>query len=197
MRKKGYTLVEVLVTLGIVGVVAILCVPMAVHNVNVKRDSATLGRVVSQIQTGNQNIIQRANSNSGNGEIVEVLALVTEDDVLSNNGERNILDIGVLQDIIPTFWGASTLQDNVMTILNTRATVTLQGGLDNNFVNGLNANLGNRATGYSLLIDVNGLKAPDTMGRDQFLFELMNDGTLNPSNAETRAVVQNNFSINN
>ena len=58
MKKFGFTLAEILVTLGVIGIVAALTVPQLVQNINKAHIGPTLQRVVSTIETANIDILR-------------------------------------------------------------------------------------------------------------------------------------------
>lgn len=60
-KKTGFTLMEVLLTLCIIGVVAALVIPQLVKNIQKNTAGAELGRMVEQVELGCQNYIQAYN----------------------------------------------------------------------------------------------------------------------------------------
>ena len=62
MKKKlGFTLAEVLITLGIIGVVAALTAPALVQNAGTAKVGPTLAKVVSTIETANEQLLADEN----------------------------------------------------------------------------------------------------------------------------------------
>ena len=58
MKKKlGFTLAEVLITLGIIGVVAALTAPALVQNAGTAKVGPTLAKVVSTMENANEQIL--------------------------------------------------------------------------------------------------------------------------------------------
>ena len=57
MNRKGFTLAEILVTLGIIGVVAALTAPALAQNAGSAKIGPTLQKVVSTIETANEQIL--------------------------------------------------------------------------------------------------------------------------------------------
>ena len=71
MKKFGFTLAEVLITLGIIGVVAALTMPAIVNQSGIKHVGPTLQKVVSSIAQANEAIL--------NDENITDLALINDD----------------------------------------------------------------------------------------------------------------------
>ena len=61
-NKKAFTLAEVSIAMAVIGIVATLILPLVVKNVQKLQTGPMLGRILEQIETGNQNIINLANS---------------------------------------------------------------------------------------------------------------------------------------
>lgn len=79
LRKKGFTLAEVLVALGIVGVIAATVLPGLVDNSKKSKNAAVLGRVVVAVEAGAQNYIQAKNDESTDGSYVQDLLGIGSD----------------------------------------------------------------------------------------------------------------------
>lgn len=86
MRKRGYTLSEILVALTIVGVIAALVIPQLVKNIQKNETGAILAKSVEQLETGFQNVIQTANDHYTDGSYAEVLAVISPDDLTTDGG---------------------------------------------------------------------------------------------------------------
>lgn len=64
MKKKfGFTLAEVLITLGIIGVVAALTAPALIQNVGSAKIGPTLAKVKSTIEIANEQILSDNDAN--------------------------------------------------------------------------------------------------------------------------------------
>ena len=55
--KKGFTLAEVLITLGIIGVVAAMTMPTLINNINNKQNIAALKKAYSLISQAGVDVI--------------------------------------------------------------------------------------------------------------------------------------------
>ena len=197
--KSGFTMAEVLAALLIVGVIAILVLPMLVKNMQKQQSVAILGRAVDQIQTGNQNIIQFANVNRTNGSYSNTLSSVNMSDLISGQGQTSILlDF---EDVIPAYWGLVPFDGNLLPIKDfsgneestdaqrvdagTRFSFSKFPGMvaiSGNIANIDSINSADRITDIFVYIDTNGWdRRPNIAGKDVFAFQLRNDGTLRPA----------------
>ncbi len=77
-RKKAFTLSELLLTLAIIGVVAAITIPQLVIGMQKKQAGSQLGRVVSQVELGCQNLIQYENSKITDGSYINNLSDVPD-----------------------------------------------------------------------------------------------------------------------
>ena len=63
MKKHGFTLAEVLLSLAIVGILAAITIPQIAIGVEKRKAGAIVGRATEQISLGCQNYIQAYNDN--------------------------------------------------------------------------------------------------------------------------------------
>ncbi len=205
MTKKGFTLSEVLITLGIIGVVAALTLPSLVANYQKTVYVNQLKKSVSVIENGFKMI-------------------------LADDGVDKLTDTG-LWLVLPDFIGAGALNSNFMGYMKKYFKVIGNNTIDlknykhlngsypgdnqrSNFVladgsyfmlgsvyktpNSLSEEncrkvkeLGGNfcESAISLLyIDVNGSKGPNQFGRDLFQFTVSNDGRLMPAGGKNDAL---------
>lgn len=121
--KKAFTMAEVLVALGVLGVLTAMVLPGIVKNNQKHFSGAVLGRAVAQIEQGNKNIIQTANLNNENGNYYEVLGLITRGDILGATANQvlKIIDFGNFEQLVMGFWGLEPTEipvNSVKTIKN-------------------------------------------------------------------------------
>lgn len=219
--KFGFTIAEMLVTLGIVAVIATIAMPQLNKEMQKKQAGPMLARAVQQIETGNLNIIQSANAN---GVFTDVLGNIALKDLEISDSTDTV--ISSLNDVIPHFWNVKST-NAVGTVKNFNGTVAgsiIKGRLslarfyDFSKIPASIAlsvvltqnDIGVYKTGYDddnlqtfVFIDTNTwAKAPNTFGKDIFVFSLMNNGRLKPYNSGntgaeyTKTVVENGFKIN-
>ena len=195
MFKKGFTLVEVLIALAILGVISAILIPNVSNDIQKKQSASTLAKAIAQIETGNQDMIQYVNANSIDGSAIDTLAMITYTD-LGGNSSNSILTAN-LQNSVRSFWGLDT---NVVNI--SPGILTYDGGafeeasLSNNYsFSKILAGVSivtpaqpvisddfDAETGYLIYIDTNGWgQKPNKTGKDVFSFKLLNDGKLVPN----------------
>ena len=91
MNRNGFTLMEILISLGIVGVVAAVTIPSLVSSTNNKNIGNALARSVELIQQGFTNIKVEAQTNSADDTVFENIAMIKKSD-LGLDGETYITD---------------------------------------------------------------------------------------------------------
>ena len=199
--KKGFTLIEALLALTIVGIVAALIIPQFTDSINKKVSGITLGRAVNQIELGLQNIINAANENpNNNGSHVDTLSLITIDDILENGVQTPLIYGNTIFEDLTSFLGIQKLPDNIMSDYRTRAGSALNGFYTGTFYSfdklqayiiffqpfefGFNINYDKDSIFATVVIDTNGPARPNLRGRDLFLFGITNGGKLIPAGSQ-------------
>lgn len=201
---KGYTLAEVLVTIGIIGVVAALVAPGLVQNINKNKISAGLARGTELIQTGMTNILSTAQNNDNTGNAVSGLTAIQLKNILGEDADN-------ADDYL-------TEGDNLFSQTNSFLGIEED---DNYVINNIKDYNGNNLAGTMLsnttafkfkkikpviifqeipaeknidaeedeiltriYIDANASESPNRIGQDIFLFGLTNRGTLIPAGTD-------------
>ena len=182
MKKLGFTLAEVLITMTIIGVVAALTTPALFHHANNAQVGPMLAKIKATIENANQQLMQ--------DEEVGRLSTLWSD--LGNNGDNiynryvsllsNYMRLddqrgpGVSKDM-STYYGAVIDNNNGLNMLpNTlrqRFNIHTVEGMIIGF-NGLNANPS------SVFVDINGNTPPNRFGKDIFMFRMDDRGMLTP-----------------
>ena len=195
MKKHGFTLAEVLVTLGIIGVVAALTLPSFIANTQAAKIGPSLAKAVANFSAATKTMI----SNSGS----EYLRAATfcADGGTSCNDPSNVIEHPEF------FWVnfANNMNGTIITsatttlpaanfgniaFMGTDGTIYMCAGfppIDAHSISG-NPNNSSTSDNANVLIDINGLSGPNQAGRDQFLFWLMEDGSLIPKGAHNTAI---------
>ena len=84
MKKNGFTLAEVLLTMGIVGTVAALVLPTVIQNVSTSQVTPKLNKAISMFEQANQAMLNSYNSDSlSDAGLLDSVEAYT--DALSNN----------------------------------------------------------------------------------------------------------------
>lgn len=158
MKNKGFTLAEVLITLGIIGVISALVLPSLITNTASAQIGPKLAKAASSVEQANARLLD-ANSIDALSDAefypnpIEYMAELSN--YLKMTRKSNLEYIS--KDGI-----SYRLAFAFLPVANTAAPPHTQ--------------LVNRA----LVIDINGDAEPNTPGEDQFAFSMFNDGSLKP-----------------
>ena len=177
----AFTLAEVLITLGIIGVVAAMTMPTLINNAKNKELHSGLMKAYSVMQTVVQNI-----------HVEEGLLLTNIQGTSSGAYKTKFIKFFNVADDCGTL-NCYSRTEGLPRIYKTYTNSTINGHYfdDGQFLtqDGMFFMIENPSTiagDYILLsVDVNGpLKNPNRWGFDVFTFEIMSDGKLMPSGAE-------------
>lgn len=177
---RAFTLVEVLITLGIIGIVSTLTIPILVQN---SQEKALVGGLL-KFHTNLQNAIQMyKNDNNCLGRVYDCLIASSADpNYPAEMGDRFNYTIGKYLKIDKTANGLyineDWLPDDSYDYYGDIATGSL-GGVSNKCEWAIGAFLledgtvfeiygGAEIGGYEIYVDVNGKKPPNRAGKDQF-----------------------------
>ncbi len=198
INKKGFTLAEVLITLGVIGLVAALTLPSMYNNYQKALIGKTLARSVELVEQGMLNIRQEAQLNSETGDTFETLSSIKKSD-LGLSGSSYITDSNAFYNSTKSFLGIENSDYDVTNIS------AFAGNLDTNlkslytaykfnklnaivaFQNKTGTTTSNDSIISRVIIDANGAAKPNTFGKDVFIFGLTNSGTLIPAGTQKYA----------
>lgn len=171
MTKNGFTLAEVLITLGVIGVVSALTMPTLIQNYQKQATVTQLKKAYSEFAQA----IQKAEAEHGLMETWNFKDFETSNERNKYFGENYIFPyIKTVKTCIPTSNGCwaddiKNLGDNKLTAYFTNnmpqmvSFVTASGYTVYYWLHGT-------GTGMWYVVDVNGLKEPNKLGRDIFAF---------------------------
>ena len=204
MKKRGFTLAEVLITLGIVGVVAALTAPALVMSSRNEANAARLSTVVSNMENAFQTAIAQEGADnlygtslwdfnnvlvSGRAEIPQFVGRLGQYMILNGykNSENDFYN-GVQTYAMSSTGGvgqsASIFGSSFAIETKNGAVIFLQAYRQNNLAEQRTAAINNGCTLYTrageVAIDVNGKNGPNVFGRDIFFFVLGENGVLYP-----------------
>lgn len=198
INKKGFTLAEVLITLGVIGLVAALTLPSMYNNYQKALIGKTLARSVELVEQGMLNIRQEAQLNSETGATFETLSSIKKSD-LGLSGSSYITDSNAFYNSTKSFLRTENSDYDVTNIS------AFAGNLDTNlkslytaykfnklnaivaFQNKTGTTTSNDSIISRVIIDANGAAKPNTFGKDVFIFGLTNSGTLIPAGTQKYA----------
>lgn len=186
--KKGFTLSETLICLGIVGVVASLTIPSVMKNYQKKVLTSQLQKTYYQIASAAQTIMDTEHvdnfyettagkinscSNANNGKCEKGIGywlnnyfLPVKKNCGTNDNKNNLCLAGLAADAYKTLD-----ETNAGTINNEYCIQTSDGAAICGFFNP-----GNKC--LSITVDVNGPATPNIVGRDVFSLDIHKDGSI-------------------
>ncbi len=182
MKRFGFTLAEVLITLGIIGVISALTLPSLLNDTQGAQVGPRLGKAVSMFEQANQALLEENNVDSlsdggfytSDGDTNGIRAYATE---LSNHlkiTQYRGTNYSIADD---SRIGNSPINNNG------RSWITKDGTIYHiafwGFRPAGNVAPHNRMIGV-VVIDINGNASPNLPGTDVFAFSLRNDGSLVP-----------------
>ena len=201
MKKSGFTLAEVLVTLGLIGVITALTMPSFIANTSEQQHAAKLAATYKVLQDGFAAYMNAKDTDD-----------LTTTDIWSNLDDKAVFyrELGPYIKMSPggklsdyyTYTGKSpfyqlngtsggifTNRDYVCQLKNGAYIFPYKMISSMNKSDALAAGLSANATNGYIMVDVNGSQPPNTFGRDVFQFDVMNDGSVEPA-GEGSSVVE-------
>ena len=202
MKKFGFTLSEVLITLGIIGVIAAITIPQMSMNARNQANASRLASVVADLETAFQNMIMKENAEDLTGTDFWSLTLDVNTEAAATAANSALGKYIKLQGCtnklsdyyseakpFKSITGASIGEYGPPYCMLKNAAV-MGWALDADMATFTQAeadNLGLPMTelfNHQLYIDVNGPTPPNTEGRDIFGFYVGSDGSLVPMGSE-------------
>lgn len=192
LYKSGFTLAEVLITLGIIGVVAALTMPSVINNIQnrqleagFKKGYSVISQVLDMYEADNEERISTLNLGTQSGSLKHVFqkylkTSLVADKLASFYGTHSIVIGNKYMFFTPEY---TTLNGEKVTNLNSfdDGAIVTNDGMLIFFENGAGWN-GNR---LYIHIDVNGFnKRPNRLGYDVFSFQIDQNGRLLPMGAK-------------
>ena len=180
MKKQGYTLAEVLITIAVIGIVAALTLPTLNMNITRHQAGPLLAKAINNLEHTNKMILQQFNARHL-GEVADSLGVGLYPQILLRAG---VLDVEQTDNPeVLTFDNQPFLDTEGEAEEDVRSNwLLVNDGIayGNDFINGMEptgTNAGAQVEGlsrkyfgtyYPLLIDVNGSKGPNILGMDVF-----------------------------
>ena len=190
MKKLGFTLSEVLVTLAIIGVISALTIPTFVSNAENKANAAKLSSLITDVQTAFTNMItseavlemeetefaQQTTLKDRAGELSKYLKLAgSSNNMATFYGTESIVHIGnsaSANAVTPSFNDIYQVKNGALLFYSIEAKIKAS---NNVATTSVDSSIG------LVAIDVNGAAKPNLWGRDVFQFMLGSDGILYPA----------------
>lgn len=175
--KKGFTLSEVLITLGIIGTIAALTIPIVVANYKNKLYATQMKKTYGQIIEAAQTIMNDEHTNN----FYTTSAGIPQDDTTENcktgacyflrnyfktiNENCATGDHKCVGDSYKTLKGGTTYPPATFCVQTTNGATICAGHNSTNQVT-------------SITVDINGKDGPNIAGRDVFSMDMKTDGSL-------------------
>ncbi len=193
MKKFGFTLAEVLITLGIIGVVAALTAPALVQNAGTAKIGPTLSKVVATLENANEQLLHDEDATDlskiaeTNEEYCELLSKYiagssyNDDAVTFTPGATKWNDTA--SNVAWQYSKEFYFSDNISLVI----------GVYNSQNVGVYRAKGSFKGGYAYIyVDINGTKTkPNKFGKDIFLFFIDKSGQVTPAGSSTHAWLKN------
>lgn len=179
MRKqKGFTLAEVLITLGIVGVISALTLPNMTQNVNQQKVGPTLAKAVNVLETANRDLFRLTETSD-----ILTACEATEDDITGSY----LLCLANNSNITANFLTDSATYQKANDTYQTNSCIQLKDGITycvRADAKPVSTTPSRKYYGkyMNLLIDINGPEQrPNKISKDAFEFKLDLQGSLIPT----------------
>ena len=183
MKRLGFTLAEVLVTLGIIGVVAALTTPALIQNVGNAKVGPKLQKAKATFETAAEMMLTENNANTIRAistdatnlgkELSKFMKITPNDTTITYLRYTGNSSYGTMPNSGIKRFDSDDGLIYYINILAKRAVDT------NNY-----ADIPNNVYTGVVRVDINGADGPNRMGKDLFQFALYNDGTLRPWGAK-------------
>ena len=181
--KNGFTLSEVLITLGIIGIVAAITLPTLITNYQKKTTATRVKKAYSEL-------LQAIKLSENDNDAME--SWTVGNDVSTENTEKYIEKY-----IMPYYKGLTLCSVG----LDTKCGVAMSGaGANYLTMNGTTLSFLYRPTGIYVMIDVNNKSKPNVIGHDAFYFKTNEKYELLPFawyNGLTREQIKKGYEIEN
>lgn len=182
LGKKGFTLAEILIAMGIIGIISAMVIPGLVNNTVKSQNAAILGRVVTAIEIGAQKYIQAKNDEITDGSYVQDLSGIGsdyKDDDLAKY-------IGASLGSSATSYTPKKYAGGDATAVSTVGIFKFK-KIDAEYIlSTYSASNASFTDDKTILIDVNGTaNEPNAYGKDLFKFTLNKYGKMVPTGTAT------------
>ena len=197
MKKLGFTLAEVLITLGIIGVVAALTTPALVSEYNKSKVGPILKRFINTMENANQQLLydnEGVSISSFNGNDDSSMTKYCDELAKYIKGSNDTEHSYYSNDIKHYNYDGTVRTNNspvlgVNTFLFADGSAMELGTYDPGAHNGNGSYKGAIA---ELVFDINGFETkPNRLGRDQFCFTLDDGGAIIPWGGKTEYMAYN------
>lgn len=196
--KQGFTLAEVLVTLSIVGVIAILTIPSLVKNYRYKVYSSSIEKAYSQISAA----VKQAMDDDMTSDWYKSTAGAVDDNENCTKGSCYFLN-NYFKLARKNCGGTSSpkcFASQYTSIDGSSGNLRFERGYCAQTVNGMTMcmNIDSENASTKIALDTNGPSQPNIIGLDTFILQIRSDGTVDdwtndPAKCNTKSSEYNNI----
>ena len=201
MKKRGFTLAEVLIAMALVGVISALTLPTFISNSRNKANAAKLSSTVNAVETAFQSMMaSQAEDDFSQTTFGQDKTGASLGDFLKlNGGDKGLTyaDFRYASNTPFTTISGTAWNDDILNndggVYMTKSGAILGLFVDSKTVDEdtLKDMGGSVASSMGkLVIDINGAALPNKWGRDAFYFRIGDDGMLYPSGSLNYAVLE-------
>ena len=197
LKSAAFTLAEVLITLGIIGVVAAMTMPSLITNYQKKQTVTQLKKAYSELSQA----LKMSETEYGTMDSWDFSNFESQNERMNDFTSRYLIpNLKILKTCVPS--SSECWADNILALNKKLIHTYLINGMHASFVtvSGYSVYYWPDTTGVWFLIDINGLKKPNIVGRDIFRFRLcIDDGNnaknyaLNPYGADRKLYYKNDL----
>lgn len=178
MKKTGFTLAEVLITLTIIGIVAAMTMPSLLSSIEKGQIGPKLAKAINTLENANRNALQQYDEHS----LVTIANKINKDDPQYTY----ILDTQVAGSVDAANSKIFRTADGINYIMEgsgatSRPSNCTEKDEDGNNIDVCKENSKYSYSHYTLRIDINGDKDPNFGGRDRFRVLVDTKGAVIPS----------------
>ena len=186
MKKFGFTLAEVLITLGIIGVVAALTAPALVQNAGTAKIGPTLSKVVATLENAHEQLLHDEEASDlakiaeTSDEYFELLAkYISGGSFIGSNSYKSNR---VIFTPTQTFWNKQPSNIDWSKYIEFKFSDDISLLTLKDLMNSDTGAVGSYKGRFTdLYIDINGIKrGPNIMGKDIFYFDIDRSGQVVP-----------------
>lgn len=195
MKKKGFTLTEILLSVLIIGVISSITIPTVAKNYKFRTYAKKLAVVKADVETAFSSMIATEGVNDLSettfGRFYNSSALNPNKTAALNQFRRyfKVEEVGSINDFYnnnPEFAFPFNLISGEMIAVADTGSFRLKNGAFLIY----ESDSDNISSIGKMYIDVNGSSTPNTIGRDIFVFRVGNDGILYPAGGRTYSILE-------
>ena len=173
MRRQAFTLAEMLITLGIIGVVATLVLPTLNSNIKTAQIGPKLAKAAATFEQANKAMLNDYDTNRLSD--IDLLGEGKEDSYI--NELSKYMHIAKDENYTSKM-DKEIIKNNGIAVRSNSGAVFIISTVG--YQPGTGANAANKDRASDIYVDIDGNKGPSKLAEDIFVFHLMDNGSLLP-----------------